>query len=43
MYLIKFRPYQGANKGKQVAPSAKWGLGEENVVLQLTECFRSIF
>ena len=29
--------YQGAKKGKQVASSTKWGLGE-NVVLRLVEC-----
>ena len=27
-YVGHFRPYQGAKEGKQVAPSIKWGLGE---------------
>ena len=36
-YVVQFRPYQGAKKGKQVAPCTKWGLGE-NVVLRLLEC-----
>ena len=36
-YVVQFRPYQRAKKGKQVASSTKWGLGE-NVVLQLMEC-----
>ena len=34
-YLVHYRPYQGAKKGKQVA-STKWALGE-NVVLRLME------
>ena len=25
--VVQFRPCQGAKKGKQVASSAKWGLG----------------
>ena len=33
-YVVQFRPYQGAKKGKQVASSGKWELGE-NVVLRL--------
>ena len=36
-YVVPFRPYQGAKKGKHVASSTKWGLGE-NVLLQLMEC-----
>ena len=24
-YVVQFRPYQGAKKEKQVAPSTKWG------------------
>ena len=35
-YVVQFRPYQGAKKGKQVASSTRWGLGE-NVVLRLME------
>ena len=41
-YVAQFRPYQGAKKGKQVACSTKWGLGE-NVVLRLMECLTSTF
>ena len=36
-YLVHYRPYQGTKKGKQVASSTKWGLGD-NVVLRLMEC-----
>ena len=36
-YLVHYRPYQGAKKGKQVASFTKWGL-EDNVVLWLMEC-----
>ena len=36
-YLVHYRPYQCANKGKQVASSTKWALGD-NVVLRLIEC-----
>ena len=36
-YVIQFEPYQGAKKGKHVASSTKWVLGE-NVVLRLMEC-----
>ena len=36
-YSVHYRPYQGVNKGKQVASSTKWGLGD-NVVLRLMEC-----
>ena len=25
-FLVKFEPYQGVQKGKQVASSTKWGL-----------------
>ena len=32
-YVIQFEPYQGVKKGKQVASSTKWGLGE-NVALR---------
>ena len=31
-YVVQFRLYQGAKKGKQFASSTKWRLGE-NVVL----------
>ena len=37
-YLVHDRPYQGAKKGKQVASSTKWGLGE-NVALTATVSF----
>ena len=33
-YVVQFKPYQGAKKGKQFASSAKWELGE-NVALRL--------
>ena len=33
-YVVQFKPYQGAKKGKQVASSAKWKLAE-NVAVQL--------
>ena len=36
-YLVHYRPYQGTKKGKQVASSTKWGLGD-NVLLRLMEC-----
>ena len=36
-----FRPYQGAKKEKQVAPSTKWGL-RENVALWM-ECLTTTF
>ena len=36
-YVVQFRPYQGAKKGKQVASSTKSGLGE-NAALWLMEC-----
>ena len=32
-----YRPYQGTKKGKQVASSTNFGLGD-NVVLRLMEC-----
>ena len=35
-YLVYYRPYQGANKGKQVGFSTKLGLGD-NVILPLME------
>ena len=31
-FVVKFEPYQGVQKRKQVASSTKWGLGE-NVFL----------
>ena len=37
-YLDQFESYQGIKKGKKVASSTKWGLGE-NVVLWLMKCF----
>ena len=36
-YLVHYRAYQGAKKGKQVASSTKWGL-RDSVVLRLVEC-----
>ena len=36
-YVVQFRPYQGAKKGKQVASFTKWG-SVENVALRLMEC-----
>ena len=36
-YLVHYRPYQGVTKGKLVASSGKWGLGE-NIALRLMEC-----
>ena len=36
-YLVHYRLYQGAKKGKQVASSTEWGLGE-NVVLRYVRC-----
>ena len=36
-YVVQFRPYHGAKKGKQVASCTKQGLGE-NVALRLMEC-----
>ena len=41
-YVVQFRPYQGAKKGKQVVSSTKWGL-RENVVLRLMECLTPTF
>ena len=41
-YVFQFGPYQGAKKGKQVASSTKWGLGE-NVVLRMMECLTETF
>ena len=35
-YLVHYRPYQGVTKGKLVASSGKWGLGE-NIALRLME------
>ena len=35
-YVVHFRPYQGAKKGKQVASYTKGGLGKN--VLRLIEC-----
>ena len=39
-FLVHYRPYQGVKKGKQVASSTKWGLGD-NIVLRLMECLTS--
>ena len=36
-YLAHSGPYQFANKGKQVASSIRWGLGD-NVALRFMEC-----
>ena len=36
-YLVLYRPYQGTKKGKHIASSTKWGLGDD-VVLWLMEC-----
>ena len=41
-YVVQFRTYQGAKKGKQFASSTKCGL-EENVVLRLMECLAPAF
>ena len=41
-YVVQIRPYEGAKKGKQVASSTKWGLGE-NFVMWLMECLTSAF
>ena len=41
-YIVQFKPYQAAKKGKQVASSAKWGL-RRNVVLLLRECLTPTF
>ena len=41
-YVVQFRPYQVAKKGKQTASSAKWGLGE-NVAVQLKKCLTPTF
>ena len=41
-YVIQFRTYQAAKKGKQFASSTKCGLGE-NVVLRLMECLAPAF
>ena len=41
-YVVHFRPYQGAKKGKQLVSLTKWGLGE-NVVLRLMECLTPSF
>ena len=35
-YVVQFRQYRETKKGKQIASSTKWGLGE-NVVLRLME------
>ena len=39
-YVVQFEPYQSVKKGKQVASSTKWGLGE-NVVQRLMKCLPS--
>ena len=41
-YLVHYRPYQGAKKGKQFVSSTKWGLGD-NVALRLMECLTPTF
>ena len=41
-YVVQFRTYQGAKKGKQFASSTKFGLGE-NIVLRLMECLTPAF
>ena len=41
-YVVQLRLYKGAKKGKQVASSARWELGE-NLVLPLMECLSSTF
>ena len=41
-YVVQFRPYQSPKKGKQVASSTKWWLGENNV-LRLIECLTPTF
>ena len=41
-YVVQFRTYQGAKKGKQFPSSTKCGLGE-NVVLWLMECLTPAF
>ena len=41
-YVVQFRPYQGAKKGKQFASSTKWRL-RKNVVLRLMECLTPTF
>ena len=41
-YVVQVRPYQGAKKGKQVASSTIWRLGE-NVILRLMECLIPTF
>ena len=41
-YVIQFRTYQAAKKGKQFASSTKCVLGE-NVVLRLMECLAPAF
>ena len=40
-YLVHYRPYQCAKKGKEVVSSTKWGLGD-NIVLRLMECLTPI-
>ena len=41
-YVVQLRPYQGTKKGKQIASSTKWGLGE-NIVLRLMESLTPTF
>ena len=41
VYIVHFRPYQGAKEEKQVASSTEWRLGEN--VLRLVECSTPIF
>ena len=41
-HVVPFRPYRGVKRGKQVASSTKWGLGE-NVDLGIMEYLISTF
>ena len=40
-YVVQFRQFQGAKKGKQITSSTKWGLGEN--FLRLTKCLTPTF
>ena len=37
-YVVQFEPYQGVQKGKQVASSTNWGLGEKVVLWLINIC-----
>ena len=39
-YRVQFEPYQGVQKGKQVASFAKRGLGENDVLCNMKNRFR---